>query len=559
MPIPNLNRTIKNLQRLQQIVNVFVKHGFGHLIEHLELGRYAPRRRYQWWRRQESIPPSAPERLRLAFEELGATFIKLGQLLSTRPDLVPPEYLEELRKLQHAVPPFPLADIERILQEELHQPRSEIFSEFSETPLAAASIAQVHRACLVTGDAVVVKVQRPGIDRLIETDLHILMAVARLLEKRVAELRHYDPVALVHEFSKSVRRELDFTMEGANTDTFFQHYGEDPNVKIPQVFWDFSSRRVLVLEEIQGIPIDQIEQIEALGLDRKTLAANCLDLFFIQIFEQGCFHADPHPGNLMVLADGCIALIDFGLVGRLNREMLNYLSSWFVAILTQDVEEMVKIYMRMGILRDDANITSLKMDMTDFLDRYFSLPLERIQLGELMEEAFTNALQYQIQLPPPFLLLGKCIITIEGIVLRLDPQFSMVESGKPYVQRIWAHQMDPRSWLRDLAVTLSDVQNMMRDLPVQLNQILHKLQRGNLKVDVESYGLEHLSRELDRVSHRLSFSLIIAALIVGSSTLVMQGTGPKLFGYGALGIVGYLIAGILGLGLVVSILRSGKL
>ncbi len=559
MPIPNINRTIKNFQRLQQIVNVFVKHGFGHLIERLELGRYAPRMRRFRWRRREVERPSTPERLRLAFEELGATFIKLGQVLSTRSDIVPPEYIQELRKLQHEAPPFSFNAVERILAEELHHSIDEIFSEFTEEPLAAASIAQVHCARLITGEHVVVKVQRPDVDTLIETDLHILMAVARLLERRVAELRHHDPVALVTEFSKSIRRELDFTMEGANTDTFYHQYADRESVQIPKVFWELSSRRVLVLQELQGISIDQVERIDELGLDRKKIARECLDLFFIQIFEHGCFHADPHPGNLLIQDDGRLALIDFGLVGRVSGEMLRYLSSWFVAIVTEDVEQVVKIYMRMGILGNESDVTNLKSDMADFLARYFSLPLDRVQLGGLMEEIFTNALQHKIQLPSAFLLLGKCLITLEGIVLKLDPQLNMLEIGKPYVQRVVTRQMDPRAWLKEFTVTLTDINHMMRDLPVQLNLILHKLQRGNLKVDVESYGLEHLSHELDRVSNRLSFSMIIAALIVGSSILVMQGSGPQLFGYAALGILGYLIAGFLGLGLVISILRSGRL
>jgi ubiquinone biosynthesis protein len=506
----------------------------------------------------------------MAFEELGATFIKLGQILSTRPDIIPREFITELEKLQSNAPPFSFSDVQRIIDEELNLPIDKIFMEFEQTPFAAASIAQVHHAKLNTGESVVVKIQRPGISQLIETDVNILFAIAKLLEKHVSESRLYNPTELIDEFKKTIRRELDFTTEGANTDYFYRTFAGNKNIKIPKVYWQFSSRRVLTLEEICGIKIDAIEpnfsfkkkslnkrNTDETSINRKEIARTCIEFFFDQIFKYGFFHADPHPGNLLALEDGRIGLIDFGMVGHLNSEMLRYITSWLLALLKKDVDQIVKLYLRLGIIGDDTNIVKLKIEMAEFLDRYLSMPLNQIHIGELINETLTASMRYQIKFPANFLMLGKTIVIIESVVTQLDPEFEILSFSKPYTVQLLRQKLEPRRWLYDIYDVFDDVSYTLKELPLQLNQILRKLQKGKLKLDIDLPGIDRLTLELDKVSNRLSFSLIISALIVGSSIIVQN---TEVFGYrNALGILGFAIAGILGLWLVISILRSGRL
>lgn len=560
MFIPTL-RTIKNWQRFRQIINVFAKHGFGELVDWINLRR---RSAPKWLSRQihrqdeiESLGLSSPERLRLAFEELGATFVKLGQILSMRSDILPKEFIDELEKLQSNATPFAFSDVEQIIAEELNLSIDDIFMEFEQEPFAAASIAQVHRAKLHTGESVVVKVQRPGIEQLVETDVNILTFIARRLEKYVPESRLYNPTDLIYEFSKSIKRELDFTTEGANTDYFYRQFANNSKIKVPKIYWQLSNRHILTLEEIRGVKIDALDALDAAGINRKEIAANCIEIFFDQIFKHGFFHADPHPGNLIVLEDGRLGLVDFGMVGHLSGEMLRHITSWLLALLNRDIDYVVKLYLRMGIIGDDTNTVKLKSEMAEFLNRYFNRPLNQIQIGELIDDTLSASIRYQIQFPANFLMLGKTIVTIEGVVMRLDPDFEILSFSRPYTAKLALQQFEPRRWFRNIYGIVEDVTEMARELPLQLNQILKKLQQGKLEINVESDTLSRLTSELDRVSNRIAFSLIIAALIVGSS-IIIQNT--NVFGYrNAIGILGFVIAGIFGLWLVISILKSGRL
>ena len=561
MPIPNLNRTLKNFQRLRQIINVFAKHGFGHIIDQMNLGRYGAKRwrffRVRRFDDDEPITPlSVPERLRLAFEELGPTFIKLGQILSTRPDLISAEWIEELKKLQSHASSFPFSEVRRIIESELDSPFEGIFADFNPVPFAAASMAQVHDATLQNGDAVVVKVQRPDIAGLINTDLNLLTFLARLLEKHVVESRLYQPTELIREFARSIRQEIDFTMEGASTDYFHQNFSDNKNIKIPKIYWEFTNRRVLTLERIDGIPIDAIQKLDAAEIDRKKIAEILLDFFYKQIFSDGFFHSDPHPGNLFVLADGRIGLVDFGMAGRISGEMLHSICTWFVAVLNRDVDRVVKTYVRMGILGDATNTAALKMEMADFLDRYFNMPLSRVRISNLIDEVFNASLRHQVQFPSAFLMLGKTVVTIESVVMRLNPDFNLLTFSQPYISDLVVQQFDAQHWAKQMYGTIEDFAEMARDLPLQLHQILQKLQKGNLKLELEHTSLDRLIREFDRVSNRIAFSLIIAALIIGSSIILQH---AELLDYRwILGVMGYLTAGFFGVGLVISILRSGR-
>ena len=592
MRILNLNRKLKSAKRLPEIISVFARHGFGHIISQIFERGWIPRfgfkrlfagkvktdvpsaNRRKWWhfgRTKKNSDAnglgaqlSVPARLRLAFEELGPTFVKLGQVLSTRVDILSElvgqeealTWITEFQKLQRHAQPFDFSEVRGIVEKEFNLPLEEVFPTYEQQAFAAASIAQVHAATLKTGEPVIVKVQRPRVATLIQTDLNLLMALAEQLENAEPEMLLFRPTELVREFSRSVRKEVDFTIEAANTDAFYQKFATSTKVKIPKVYWEFTTRRVLTLERIDGIPINAVAQLDEMGFDRAGLSETLVELFYTQVLSDGFFHADPHPGNVFVLADGRIGLVDFGMVGRISDDMLRHICHWLSAVLTKDVDAVVRSYIRMGILGDDTDIAALKLEMNDFLERYFNMPPNRLRLGELIHEVFNAALRHQIHTPPAFLMLGKTVATVESVVMKLNPDFDILRFSQPYIAQFLVENFGAKRWERQFADSVEDFTELARDMPLQLHRILQKLQRGSLKFELEHLRLEAVIKAFDRVINRIAFSLIIASLIVGSS-IILQGVGLwewKFF----LGIMGYLTATFFGFGLVISILRSGR-
>ena len=591
MRLLNLNRKLKSAKRLPEIVSVFARHGFGHILAQIfERGRtsrfslrsaFTRRARgsshpqkWRWWRFRRAKKDSeentsgsllsVPERLRLAFEELGPTFVKLGQVLSTRVDILSElvgqeealAWSTEFQKLQRHAQPFDFSEVRTTIEQEFKTPLEKVFATYEQQPFAAASIAQVHAATLETGESVVVKVQRPRVATIIQTDLNLLMELAERLENRDPEMHLFKPTELVREFSRSIRKEIDFTIEATNTDAFYQRFATSSKVKIPRVHWDFTNRRVLTLERIDGVPINAIAQLDEMGFDRTELAETLVEIFYTQVLSDGFFHADPHPGNVFVLEDGRIGLVDFGMVGRISDDMLRHICNWLSAVLTKDVDAVVRSYIRMGILGDETDIAALKLEMNDFLERYFNMPPSRLRLGEVIHEVFSASLRHQIHVPPAFLMLGKTVATVESVVMKLNPDFNILEFSEPYISQFLVQNFGSKRWERQLADSVEDFTELARDMPLHLHRILQKLQRGSLKFELEHLSLEAVIKAFDRVINRVAFSLIIASLIVGSS-IILQGVEIwewKFF----LGIMGYLTATFFGFGLVISILRSGR-
>lgn len=590
MRLLNLNRKLKSAKRLPEIVSVFARHGFGHIISQIFRGRTsrfrlksvltrrartaAEPRKARWWhlrsRKKERAEGTAgpllsvPERLRLAFEELGPTFVKLGQVLSTRVDILSElvgqeealAWSTEFQKLQRHAQPFAFSEVRTTIEQEFGAPLETLFLTYEPHAFAAASIAQVHAATLDTGEAVVVKVQRPRVAQIIQTDLNLLMALAEQLENRDPEMHLFKPTELVREFSRSIRKEIDFTIEAANTDAFHQRFADSQHVKIPRVYWEHTNRRVLTLERIDGIPINAIAELEAIGVDRIKLAETLVELFYTQVLNDGFFHADPHPGNIFVLADGRIGLVDFGMVGRISTDMLRHICNWLSAVLTKDADAVVKSYIRMGILGDETDIAALKLEMHDFLERHFNVPPSRLRIGEVIHEVFNASLRHQIHVPPAFLMLGKTVATVESVVMELHPDFDILKFSEPYVAQFLVKNFGNHRWERQAADSLEDFTELLRDTPLQLHRILQKLQRGSLKFELQHLSLETVIKVFDSGVNRIAFSLIIASLIVGSSIIlqVAEIWEWKFF----LGIMGYLTATFFGFGLVLSILRSGR-
>ena len=551
---------VRHLQRYREIVRVFVRHGFGELVDLLELQPYLalPRRLLRRWRR-EAPPLGAPQRVRLALEELGPTFVKLGQMLSTRPDLIPPAYVAELTKLQDTVPPAEWEPIRAQIEAELGAPPEELFTTFDPIPIAAASLAQVHAATLSDGSAVVVKVQRPNIETTVETDLEILFDVARLLQARTVLGEFYDLPSMAEEFATTLRAELDFYREGHNADRFRANFADEPYLYIPQVHWDFTTRRVLVLERINGIKIDDIAALDRAGYDRHRIALHAIRMIIREVLEDGFFHADPHPGNFVVMPGEVIGAMDFGMVGYLGRRERANLIRLYIVAVQLDEEGIVDQLIRMGATTERVDRAGLRRDVARLLRKYHGLSLKEIRALEIVEEVMPVAFRHRLHLPPEYWLLGKTLGMMEGVGLRLDPDLDVFAVSEPYVRRFMWQMASPRSWGPSLLKGTGDWAELLGLIPRVGSQLLTRAEQGDLEFTVNIRELDRALARLDRLANRLSLSVLLAALIVGLALLVPAFNLVQQWGLATILIVaGFAGASLLGLWLIFSIWRSRK-
>ena len=557
-----INRNIRSIRRYRHILGILIKYGFGHVVEQLNINYYLElgRRIVTLGSAPKEIERlTQPVRLRLAMEELGPTFIKLGQILSTRPDLIPREYADEFRKLQDKVPSISAEDIEKQVESELGYPILELFAEFSPLPLAAASIAQVHRGRLKGGEEVVIKVRRPGVKEVIETDLDILMGLAYLIEHHLPGGAIYDPIGIVKEFRRTIHREMDFTREGHTIDRFATNFKHDSTVHVPCVFWELTGERVLTMEFVDGIKVTEFSRLEAAGYDRQVIARNGADAFLKQVLVHGFFHGDPHPGNIFILPGNTVCLLDYGMVGRLDDDLKFQLVDLLAAILHRDVEAVINQLLYSGELTDEANLKHLKRDLAEFIDDYYEIPLQEINAGKLLSDFVEILTHYHIKFPSDLMLLAKALVTMEGLGRELDPDFNMISHLRPFMERLLRERLTPGSVSRDMLRVVQSYGSLAKNLPRDLKEFINRVNRNKFKIDLEHRGLEKLIADLDKSSNRLSFSMLIAALIIGSSLIMLTNKGPLLLGFPILGFLGYSIAGFLGLWLAIAILRSGRL
>ena len=558
MAFYHFRQTYRDLQRVRQILNTLIKYGFGYVVDRLNLQGYIPLgKRLLRTARQEIIPKDAGEQFRLALEELGPTFIKFGQILSLRRDILSEDFVKELQKLQDHVPPFPFESTQKEIISQFGKPIERLYAYFDEKPLAAASIGQVHRAKLFDGRDVVVKIQRPEIREIIETDLNILMNLARLLNKYIPEARLYDPVGMVEEFGQSIRRELDYRIEGRSADKFRDLFKGSKTVYVPEVIWELSGRHILTIEFATGRKVDEIDgDIKY----KRNLAKNFTESYLTQIFEHGFFHADPHPGNIFILDNGRICFHDFGIMGHLDVELTDNLSNLFLAILDKDVGKIMDIYLDVGLLTGDFDPKAFKRDLRYFLESFYDIPIKEFSFAEFMEGLVSIGRRYQVKLPTELLLFGKTFMTVESIVRTLDPEFNLVENIRPYTQVLIRKKLfEPSRIYNDLTKVGMEINSIIRNLPRDLRNLIKHLKEGRIEIEVRHERLEDLEQHIDKASNRLSFSLIIAAIIVGSSIIMQTQIGPLFLGFPVIGVIGYLVAGFLGMWLVWAILRSGRL
>ncbi|MBC7186873.1 MAG: hypothetical protein H5U38_07565 [Calditrichaeota bacterium] len=554
-----IHRRYRHLKRYRQIAMVLIKYGFADLAERLDLAAYLHlgRRLARVRRGVEGV--TTARRIRMALEELGPTFVKLGQVLSTRSFLVPADLLAELALLQDQVRPEPFSVLEQTLHQELQEPALARFASIDNEPLASASIAQVHRARTVDGQEVVVKIQRPRIGELIEVDMEILLDLARLIERHVPESHQFDPVGMVEELARTTRRELDFMSEARNVELFARNCATLPGVHVPAVFWELTTSRVLTLEYVEGVKISDVESLRAMGVDLKALVRRGTDFVLKQVFEDGFFHADPHPGNLLVRRDGTIAPVDFGIMGRLDDQMLALFADLLVGVTRRDVSLILRVMAQMGIVPQGSDERLLRLDIGEFIDRYYGVNLGKLRMKAVLDDAVAVLARHRLRVPSNLMLLGKTLGSYEDIAEKLDPDFSFAAAIGPYARKLMWRQFEPGRVAYQLGRGLRDLYQLALTLPHEMEVLLRRVSAGKIGAELRHQGLENLIREIDRSSNRLSFSLIIAALIVASSMIIAAHVGPSLLGISVLGIVGYAFAGLLGVWLVVAILRSGKL
>ena len=557
----------RDLPRIAHIIGVASRHGFGHLIEQMGLERFfSIGRRLVHSRTTPSLEHrlSAPERLRLMFEELGPTFIKFGQVLACRPDMLPLDYSREFLKLTDSVAPFPSAIAKKIVEDELGSPLKGFFSAFDDVPVAAASIAQVHRAVLLDGTEVMVKVQRPDIDGTIARDINIMRGIADLIDARVPEMAPYNVPGIVDEFSRTIKRELDFFVEASNAVQLRNNFEGSPLLYIPRVFTDRSTKRVLVLERIEGIRINEFQKLDEAGFDRREIARKGAAAFFKMVLRDGLFHADPHPGNIFVLPDGRIGLVDFGIMGRVTSENMEHFAGIFVAMAEHDFDALARQYVNLGFVADEAMDLEkfereMREDLAELLEPYYGMQVKQIDFGAYIDRVTHIFIRHKMRLPSNLYLMDKALITLEGILKQLDPQFNYVEAAQPYVVELVKRKRSPERILQNVQKTVMEFVDAFSILPKQMKATYRKLMHGDIQVTISHEGLPQLIRDIDRSSNRLSFSVITAAIIVASSIIIHAGTGPMLFGLPVFGLIGYCIAALLGLWILIGILRSGQL
>lgn len=495
---------------------------------------------------------STAARVRLALTELGTTFIKLGQMLSTRADLVGPELAVELAELQANVPAEPVEVALELIEKELGRPVSELFAEFEEAPIAAASIAQVYGARLHSGESVVVKIRRGGIEARVNTDLEIVQALAELLEKHSPRLRPYQPVAIVRQFRRTLMREMDFTYEKRNIEEFTRHFEDEPHVHLPQVYPDLCSRQIITMERLEGVCGTDMEGLKASGEDLAEFARHGANMYLEMVFRDGFYHADPHPGNLMLMPGAVVGVIDCGQVGRIDGELRDEVEALLLGIVENDASQVTEQVLRLGSVPPDCPRDRLRADLDDFMADYVGHPLREINVGHALSSLIEIIRRHHITLPPPLALLLKTLIILEGTSRRFSPEVSLAKLMQPFCQRMMLRRLSPSRLLRRARHTYRDWERLLAALPRDLADLLARFRDGTLSVH-----LDH--RHLDPIVNRLVLGILSAALFLGSSELWSREAKPLLGGVSVFGALGYLLSLYLGWRVLRAIRKSGNI
>jgi ubiquinone biosynthesis protein len=554
------HKQTRHFKRYREIATILARHGLGWLALELNLGGLIP---FHWGllghpKRKE--PYTQAEHIRMALEDLGATFIKLGQILSTRPDLVPVEYVTEFIKLQDSAPPFPYTQVAEVIRSELGSPPEKIYKTFNDDPLASASIGQVHEALLHDNTVVVVKVQRPGIEVLVEQDLDILADLARLAEQRTSLGAHYDISGWVEEFAFLLRNEMDYNREGQHADRIRNNFAGDGRLQVPSILWEYTTKRVLTMEKISGIKINDIDALDKAGLDRHRIAENCAHIMLTMAYEHGYFHADPHPGNFFVLSNEAIGLIDYGMVGRLDENLQRSLLRVDMALIRKDADRLVDELMELGVTRGTVQRNVLKRDIDHMVHRFYDLSLKEGMAAEAFDELVAIALRHRLQLPSDLIILFKVIAMGEGMGAQLDPDFKLMEFAEPYFKRFWSRSHSLGKQVRRLVEGTQELTDLGLELPKHTRRLLGALERGEISFMFRLEGLQESLRQFQQAANRVSVSILAAALVIGLGLLMLiyHPPGWKTYGGWFFGLL-FIVVIIFNLAILWKIWRSGKI
>ena len=556
-----VGRTYRHARRYRAILSVLAKYGFGDLVdtlnirEHVEnVGKTISRQRAEPVKRL-----SRPERVRMVLEELGPTFVKMGQILSTRDDLIPMEYVQEMSKLQDAVPAFPYDRVKEVILSETGKAPGAIFRAFQKKPIAAASIGQVHRALLKsTGQEVAVKIQRPDIQQTVEVDLDILRHLAALMERHVAELKYVHPAKIVNEFARTMEDEMDYRVEASHIERFAQQFVNDRTIYVPKVFRELTTKRMLVMEFIHGVKASDSVALEKGGYDLKEVAGRGADSMLQQICNWGFYHADPHPGNILVLQNNVVCFIDFGMMGRITQQEREDFTDFVEVLIRKDDRKAGEALLKLTDGSVDPKHDELQRDLLEFVDRYAYLPLKELDMGKMLQSIVEILRKQGTSLKPDLFLMVKALTIAEGVGTSLDPDFEIMGHAEPFFRKVRLSRYSFQELTTGLMDTGTQWYRLVRDIPVELKELLRKASEGTLKLDIEYGALEHTLFRLDLISGRIVSAIVLSSLIIGSSIIVLSNTPPKWHEMPVIGVAGLLIAAAMGLWLLTSFFHRGR-
>jgi ubiquinone biosynthesis protein len=549
----------RNLGRLSEIAQVAVRHGFGYWFDTHRLTDLFPRRGAR--EEDDGQASQRGQHLREMLDELGPTFVKFGQLLSTRPDVLPPDIIAELRGLQDDVRPFPMSDVEKVIEEDLGLTIGQLFAEFDEQPIAAASIGQVHRATLPNGKQVAVKVQRPGAPRQIEADVALLYQAAKIAKERVRALDFIDAHQLVDEFARSIRQELDYRLEARNADVFHRNFAGHPHVRVPRVFWTYTRSRVLTLEWIDGVQVADIDSEHWSLEDRRDLAYLMTETWMTMIFRHGFFHGDPHPANVLVLGNGDqIGLVDFGAVGKLTDDDISKLTRIFIDAAAENIEALPRRLAELGVRYPKEREEEFLAELREMYYRYYGASLAEIDPLQVIREAFQLIYSMNLRLPTRFLLLDKAIATLGSVGVDLYPEFNVFEVARPYARGLMMERFTPQRMANRARKESLRLGAMALELPYQIHDVLEEFRDGEIEIGFVHKGLDEFLNRLDVVFNRLVIAMVVAGGLIGSSLIgIFAKAGPHVLGINVISVIGFAFSGLLGLWLLWGVVRSGRL
>lgn len=558
--LKSLGRTYRHLNRWREVAAVLAKHGFGDLLHMTRLDRYLEAGLGGLLDHPAVFDASErPARVRMALEDLGPTFVKAGQYLSTRVDLLPPEYLRELARLQDRVPPFPGAEARRLVEAELGAPVSRLFRHFETRPLAAASIAQVHAALLPDGERVVVKVERPGARERVAADLEIMARLAALAERHSEEWAWRRPSRVVAEVARSLDRELDLALEASHMERFARQFEGDPTARAPRAWRELSTPRVLTMERLDGVKADDVPALEAAGLDPRAVAERLAAHYLTMIFTHGFFHADPHPGNLLVMPGHVVGYLDFGMTGRLDRGTRESLAAAVSAVVGRDENALGRALLGLADFEQEPDRRAFEADIGELMDQYAYRPIEEWRLGRMLEHLFSTTARHRVNVPAELFLMVKTLTELESLVRALDPGFDVVSAAGPHIRAVVEESLAPRRLAETLARAGRETLSLLASAPADVRELIRQARRGRLLIEFEHKGLEPALAALDQVSNRLAFAVLLGALLIGSALLVLAGLPPYWRGVPVLGLAGFTLSALMAAWLLAAIIRHGRL